>query len=507
MSGVLRWAVTGLAAVVLIAAGALIAQDAVHRGIGEPTLWTTGSSGVLWLVGAALIAASALTRGAERSVLLALLAIAWLAPMFSWWSEGAEPLVVAVAPAVATLALPALWHLLLEATAARSAARTVAVATVWIGTAGAAALLVLVRDPFLDARCRGVCSPNPALIIAVPQLVTSAHLALAILAVVVGLASTAWSVGFLIRRRLWLPLTPAPALLVIALTPIAAAIAPAEGASPLPSAEAFLAACLALVAVTALWTSIAALGRRAALRRLAEDLAAGTDSRAGDLRARLAEVLHDPSVDVLYPLEDGRWVDATGTARPLPESAGVTSVRRQGVTVAKVVGRADGLRDLETIGAAASLAIDNERLRAGISARLAELRASRLHVVEAGDDERRRIERNLHDGMQQSLLVLQYELALAASQDETPTGRQSSLGSEAKPTASPSASARSHAASFRQRSTTSVSQRRCSGSPTTPCSRSSCRVTSSPARRDLSSGRSTSSLTRPWRVASRHREP
>ena len=64
--------------------------------------------------------------------------------------------------------------------------------------------------------------------------------------------------------------------------------------------------------------------------------------------------------------------------------------------------------------------IYNERLRAGISARLAELRASRLHIVEAGDDERRRIERNLHDGIQQSLLVLQYELALAASQEQDP---------------------------------------------------------------------------------------
>ena len=163
MMSALRWTVAALAGGVIIAAGVLIAQDAVRRGVGDPTLWTTSFAGALWLVAAPLVAASALARSTTRSVLLAVIAVAWVAPMFAWWADGGSALVVAVAPAVATLAVPALWHLLLDATAARSTARTVALVAVWSATAGAAAVLVLLRDPFLDARCRGVCSPNPLL--------------------------------------------------------------------------------------------------------------------------------------------------------------------------------------------------------------------------------------------------------------------------------------------------------------------------------------------------------
>ena len=65
------------------------------------------------------------------------------------------------------------------------------------------------------------------------------------------------------------------------------------------------------------------------------------------------------------------------------------------------------------IGAAARLAVENERLQAELLAQLADLRASRARVVEAGDAERRRLERNLHDGAQQRVLALSYDLRLA----------------------------------------------------------------------------------------------
>ena len=78
-----------------------------------------------------------------------------------------------------------------------------------------------------------------------------------------------------------------------------------------------------------------------------------------------------------------------------------------------------GARELEReIGAAARLAVDNERLRAEVLAQLEDLRASRARIVEAGDSARRRIERDLHDGAQQRLLTLSYELRLARADAE-----------------------------------------------------------------------------------------
>ena len=58
--------------------------------------------------------------------------------------------------------------------------------------------------------------------------------------------------------------------------------------------------------------------------------------------------------------------------------------------------------------------MDNERLHADLRTRLEQLRRSRLRVMEAADAERRRLERNLHDGAQQGLATLAVELAMLA---------------------------------------------------------------------------------------------
>jgi signal transduction histidine kinase len=68
------------------------------------------------------------------------------------------------------------------------------------------------------------------------------------------------------------------------------------------------------------------------------------------------------------------------------------------------------------IGAAARLAVDNERLQAEARARLVDLRASRARIVETADAERIRLERNLHDGAQQRLVGLSLALRLARSE-------------------------------------------------------------------------------------------
>jgi signal transduction histidine kinase len=62
---------------------------------------------------------------------------------------------------------------------------------------------------------------------------------------------------------------------------------------------------------------------------------------------------------------------------------------------------------------AASLALEHSRLQAEVQAQLEQVRASRARIVEAGDSERRRLERDLHDGAQQRLVTLTLALAMA----------------------------------------------------------------------------------------------
>ena len=89
------------------------------------------------------------------------------------------------------------------------------------------------------------------------------------------------------------------------------------------------------------------------------------------------------------------------------------------------------------IGSAARLAVENERLQAEVLAQLEDLRASRARIVETGDAERRRLERDLHDGAQQRLLALSYDLRLARAAAEAEGDREhatllASAGDEAQ---------------------------------------------------------------------------
>ena len=87
---------------------------------------------------------------------------------------------------------------------------------------------------------------------------------------------------------------------------------------------------------------------------------------------------------------------------------------------AAVLSHAPGLLDddqlVENVATAARLALENERLQAEVQARLVELRESRARIVEAGDAERKRLERDLHDGAQQRLVGLSLSLRLARLQ-------------------------------------------------------------------------------------------
>ena len=138
----------------------------------------------------------------------------------------------------------------------------------------------------------------------------------------------------------------------------------------------------------------------------------------GELQAALARVLHDPGFAILYPGPDGTVVDAEGRPATLPgrgDARSVTPVERDGEQVATLVydtSLDDDPELVDAVGGAATIALENRQLQVEAQVRLAELQASRERIITAGDAERRRIERNLHDGAQQRLVTLALQLSL-----------------------------------------------------------------------------------------------
>jgi signal transduction histidine kinase len=173
-------------------------------------------------------------------------------------------------------------------------------------------------------------------------------------------------------------------------------------------------------------------GRRArdAVARLVVELA--QSSPPGGLRASLAAIIGDPDLALAYPLaESGRLVDAEGKSVEPSNGRARTTLVRDGRAVA-VLAHAPGLLDdeqlVDDVTAAARLALENERLQAEVRARLEELRGSRTRIVDAGDAERKRLERDLHDGAQQRLVALSLSLRLLRTQLPPHTPRETLRG-------------------------------------------------------------------------------
>src|SRR5947209_85325 len=143
----------------------------------------------------------------------------------------------------------------------------------------------------------------------------------------------------------------------------------------------------------------------------------------GGLRDALAEALGDPTVELAYwvPNQDA-YVDAEGQPMridPPPEGKIATTIENEGRRIAAILHDATLAeeRDLvQAAGATAGLTLENERLNAELRAHVEELRASRARIVTAGYAERRRLERDLHDGAQQRLMALGINLRLARDQ-------------------------------------------------------------------------------------------
>jgi signal transduction histidine kinase len=140
----------------------------------------------------------------------------------------------------------------------------------------------------------------------------------------------------------------------------------------------------------------------------------------GEVRDELARTLGDPTLEVAFWLP-GRfeYVDADGRHVDVPEESptrAVTKLEQDGEPLAVLVHDPSLLEEpklVEAVAAAARLSLQNARLHAEVSAQLEKVKESRSRIVAAADEERRRIERDIHDGAQQRLVALALELRSA----------------------------------------------------------------------------------------------
>lgn len=179
-----------------------------------------------------------------------------------------------------------------------------------------------------------------------------------------------------------------------------------------------VAALLLTLPVTVLTVAVTDAMARG-LRALARTLLVTSLPAGAPVRETLARSLGDRTLSIAYWLpEREQFVDERGLPVPLPapgSDRAWTAVDYDGRRVAAIIHDAslEATPELvEAAAAAASLALDNERLKAELRARVEELRASRVRIVEASNSARRRLERDLHDGAQQQLVAMAVELKL-----------------------------------------------------------------------------------------------
>ena len=200
--------------------------------------------------------------------------------------------------------------------------------------------------------------------------------------------------------------------IVIETVALAGAANFAERATAWQLGQVLTAAPAALVAVGFLVGLARARLARAAVADLVVDLGDGAGSTA--IQGLLAKTLRDPSLQIAYPVDDrGGFVDAGARPVGLPEASdtrrAVTRLERGGRLIAVLVhdpALADQPELVRAVAAAAALALENARLAADVRAQLEEVRRSRARIVAAGDAERRRLERDIHDGAQQELVTV-----------------------------------------------------------------------------------------------------
>jgi signal transduction histidine kinase len=179
-------------------------------------------------------------------------------------------------------------------------------------------------------------------------------------------------------------------------------------------------------------TALGGFARTAQLEDLAARLGADSGGRAA-LTEALAETLGDPSVElVFWSRESDGFVDDRGSGvlvPPAQPTRAAVDVELDGHRIGAVMYDSNLIADPETVrasGRVIAIGLEHERLTAELLASREGLRLSRARVVEAGDLERRRIARDLHDGLQGRLVVL----GIRASEISRGSGEEAAAGAE-----------------------------------------------------------------------------
>ncbi|HYN52961.1 MAG TPA: histidine kinase [Thermoleophilaceae bacterium] len=420
-------------ALTLAAIGLALGIASVAAGQASAGWWFAGgsafASGLELLAGLALIgagSAASLRRPQSRfGLLLTFAGMAWFLP--EWNNPGIDQslaFTVGLALSAACPALVAHAALAYPGGRLRTGAERVVVGLFYLASLGLLGVLsALVFDP-ASAGC-GQCPANLLLVTvdgALAEDLQRLGLRLGALSALLVVALAGWRLarGSVAERR-----SLAPVLVFAGVYLLAVAWdfqhSVARGFLSNDSFDFALwiaqAGSLSALAAGVSWEWVRARRTRSALAALVVELE--RSPAPGGLGAALARRLGDPSLELLHLLPDGSLVDGAGGGRPSPRDQEVTPLVADGRTLALVAHR-PGLFDdqglAEQVASAARLALDRERLQAELGAQLHDLRASRARIVEAGDLERRRLERDLHDGAQQRLVALSLSLGLALSE-------------------------------------------------------------------------------------------
>jgi signal transduction histidine kinase len=335
------------------------------------------------------------------------------------------PLVFSIGSLLSNLSVAAIVHLLLSFPTGELRGRLdrLTVWTTWIVTAVGFVPIYLFSDITEGSYGCDECPRNVLMIadegVGTPGLVVLNIFGVVVLAVVVAIVARRWKEATRPQRRVLGPVYFSGGFLLVMLWVSLAS--DLLGISEDAQSVAYLLGFTGFVLMPYLFLGALVRGRvlRGAavsglLTRLAET------PGPGELRNALASALRDDSLVVAYWVRDeGRYVDSAGRRVELPGPGSgreVTRIERDGHFVAALIHHPLEEEDeslIEAVGAAASLALENERLDAELKARLEELTSSRTRIVEAGVAERRRLERNLHDGAQQRLVSLALNLRMA----------------------------------------------------------------------------------------------
>lgn len=430
-----RWVDIGLVVTLALVGGVfmywvgLAANTSTDSTFVAQSVWHLASvlvgGGVILLAG---VASSIVHPKRVIGLLAAALGVTWLAPEVAGWTDGARWIRSASLP-VGLMFVPLLLHLGLVYPHGRTANRfdrdliTLAYVT---GTAVTFAV-TLFYEPFLDHSCWRYCSASPFVLVLDPGLSRSMMRVAMWMTVVTGMVF-AWRAstrGVSEPARgpqvSWWVLGP---MILLAVTKVLQSLLALGQPRVEPSDPVTATLVLAggvLLTATGLWITkglVDDIRRRRSLAVLASELQAGA---AMPLATVLGKSLRDSSVEVAYWAPSLQChVDAEGmVVNPSPgPGQAVATLERAGVELGRVIhGSNLAVADIEReIGSAARLAVDNERLHAELLAQANEIRASQERIVAAGDSARRSLERDLHDGAQQSLLALSYRLRMAEAE-------------------------------------------------------------------------------------------